>query len=658
MVKTQPGAARHNPISPIWKRYFCWSRSERIAITILAILTAIYISFFSVFQIQRQKAYENSLDTFSVEQPIWNTLQGRFLRATYYPVTGETVADFNVRKTDSLLGDHVQPSLLVLLIPYALLPKTETLLVLLCICVGVGAIPMYRIARRRLNSPWLALLFAAGYLFLPAVETNTGWDIHGANFLPPLLLAALDAAETGHGKSWWVLTLLAMGFREDFPIFVGWAMVCMAPRVLRKQAWSMIGIGLVFSLASFLYIIPHFGGGGTPYLVRFFPPETPMTLPGIWSAITQPSFWRDDLLKLFVYNLRLGFPLLFLYFASAQSLLAMTPLVLANSFSWFNFTLSPDIFHYSAPIIPWAIVGAVDGFEKVSMFLKQRLPRMNWKMVLSFAILTSLLTIHNISGYTPLSRGFVWPDSIGLDSALQEISKSIPHETPISVEPHLAAHFSQYKTVYLFPDLRDAQWILLDAWYGSYPFYLPLSDTQKIWNTILADPSWETVSAKDGLILLKKGNGPPQNVNDAYQIMKATPAEFVVQFGAENGMDLVGVDLVHHSRDQVSFCTDWNFTKPEQDISPKIQFLSSNNAISDIPDYRLHLSPDPQIQPGTYRYCNRLYTSYMADQRVVLVSIKSGDSSDLPASILDPGKWSPYLTINDNTLKINLSMFH
>jgi uncharacterized membrane protein len=643
------------PISPIWIEYMSWSASEKIAIAILVVLTIGYISFFSAFQIQRQKAFENSLDTFSVEQPIWNTLHGSFLRATYYPVTGETVSDFNNRKTDSLLGDHVQPSLLVLLIPYALLPRTETLLILLCFCVGAGAIPMYRIAKRRVHSPWLALLFAGGYLFLPAIETNTGWDIHGANFLPPLLLASLDAAETGHIKTWWVITLLAMGFREDFPIFVGWAMIFMAPRILRKQAWSMFVIGLIFSLVSFFYIIPHFGGGGTPYIVRFFPPGTPISFQGIWLAVIQPTFWRDDFLRLIVYNLRLGIPLLFLYFASLHSLLAIAPPLLSNSLSWYNLTLSPDIFHYSAPIIPWAIVGAAEGFGKVSMMLKRRLPLINWKVILSFALLTSILTMHFMLGYTPLTRGFIWPDSTGMNDTLQEISKSIPKNAPISVEPHLAAHFSQYKTVYLFPDLRNAQWILLDVWYGSYPFYLPLDDIRKIWNSILTDHNWETVYAGDGFILLKKGYGPPKNVSAAYRLTQPTTQEFVVQYGGKNGIDLVGVNLVNHSKDQFSLCTEWEISRQRPGISPAIQFLSTKNIISDIPDYRLQQSPEPFTQPGIYRFCNRLYASTIADQRAVLISTKTEELGFQQTSILDPGNWSSYLTINNDVLVINLS---
>jgi uncharacterized membrane protein len=632
-----------------------WSRMDKMCVAVLAFLIILYIFYFSAFQIQRHSAFETSLDTLSVEQPIWNTLHGRFMRATYYPVTGETVTDFNDRNTDSLLGDHVQLSLLSLLIPYMILPKTETLFVVLSICVGLGAIPLYRITKRRLGLPWLALLMAVGYLFLPAVETNTGWDIHGASFLPPLLLAALDAAETGHYKTWWVLTLLAMGFREDLPIFVGWAMIWMAPRHLRKQALAMFGAGLVFSLASFFVIIPYFGGGGTPYIVRFFPLGTPITVQGIWSAISQLYFWQFDLNNLIAYNLRLGLPLLFLYFASAPAMLATAPLMLANSLSWYQQTQYPYLYHYSAPLISWIIVGSVEGFSKIASFLKQIRPALNWNGVIGVALATSILATHWMLGYTPLSRGFIWPESTGRESIANEFINMIPKGATVSAESHLGAHLAQYGGVRFFPDVRDASWLLLDTWYGSYPYYLPPESTQSRWDAIRQDPSWVTVAARDGLVLLEKGSGPPQNISDGYRIANPGQPEFNVQFGDEKRIYLVDISVIHHSKDQVTFCADWNLTGPGAGLYPNLQFLSTDNTLTQAPEYGINLSPEIFTQPGRYRICRRLPSVYFTAQRKVLISLETRDSTETRAFILDPGKWAPYLTIKNNLLEIDLT---
>ena len=640
-------------------RFFARSRPDRTAVLILAFLVLSYIAFFSAYQIQRHRAFETNLDTLSVEQPLWNTLHGQFMRTTYYPITGALVTSFNDRKTDILFGDHVQPSLLALLIPYAILPRTETLLILLCICVGLGAIPLYKIALHRLESPWLALLFAAGYLFLPAIETNTGWDIHGANFLPPLLLFALYAAETNHRKTWWLLTLLAMGFREDFPIFIGWAMIWMVPRSLRRQACLLAGLGLVFSLISFLVIIPYFGGGGTPYIERFFPSGTLITPQGIWLAITQLNFWWLELVKIAVYNLRLGYPLLFLYFASNQALIAMAPLIIANGLSWYPPNLIPETFHYSSPIVAWAFIGAVDGFIRITHFLEQRRLKLNWNVILGIALTTSILISHRMQGYTPLAKGFVWPDVTGRENIAQEMIASIPNQAAVSVEPHLAGHFNQFKTVYLFPDVRDAQWIMLDIWYGIYSVYLSAENTQALWNSIQADPSWETVQARDGLILLKKGSGPPKIITSAYQITQAALPEFIVRFGDKNGVDLVNINLIHHSKVEVTLCTDWELKQPEEDMSPSISFLSNENIISQSPADKFNLNPQFFFQPGRYRFCSRrIGTSYFADQQAVIISLPTNGTNVAPVSIIDAGKLASYINIDKDKLEVDLSGLH
>ncbi len=644
-----------HPLQTIQSRISRWSRSERIAIGILTILMIGYMGYFSAYEVQRHAAFQTSLDTLSVEQPLWDTLHGQFMRTTYYPSTGEVVTNFNNRHTDSLLGDHVQLSLLFLLIPYVILPKTETLYVVLSISVALGAIPMYRIARRRLGSAWLALMFAAGYLFLPAVETNSAWDIHGACFLPPLLLAALDAAETGHQKTWWALTLFAMGFREDFPLFVGWAMIWMVPRNLRKQGLVLFGLGLLFSLASFLVIIPYFGGGGTPYIVRFFPLGTPMTPSGIWSAISQLSFWQFDLTNLIAYLMRLGLPLLFLYFASLPATVAMAPVILANSLSWYQYTQYPYLAHYSAPIIPWVMVGAVDGFIKFTSLLKRLRPALNWNGLISVAVATSILTTHWMLGYSPLSKRFVWPEFTGSERIANTLINLIPKNAAITVESHLGAHLSQYNTVRFFPDVRDANWLLLDSWYGSYPYYGPPEITQAQWDAISKNPAWETVASQDGLILLKKGNGPPQNLSAAYQVTIPAHPDFNVQFGADQGISLVHLEVVHHSADDISLCTDWQVVKPSADLSPKLQFLSIQDELTQVPEYGINLTQEIFTQPGQYRTCKRITSSFFIAQRTLFISMQKADSTETPVMILDAGEWSSDLSANNNQLEINLT---
>jgi len=449
--------------------------------------------------------------------------------------------------------------------------------------------------------------------------------------------------------------LFAMGFKEDFPIFVGWAMIWMVPRNLRKQALVLFGVGLLFALASFFVIIPHFGGGGTPYIARFFPLGTPITLQGVWSTICQPFFWKFDLVNLITYNLRLGLPLLFLYFASTPAMLAMAPLILVNSLSWYEPTRYPYIYHYSAPLISLAIIGSVDGFRKITNYLKRRRQALNWYGLVGVALATSILANQLMLGYTPTSIGFIWPESTGRESTTNEFLNMIPKGADVSVEAHLGAHLAQYDTVRFFPDTRNASWLLLDTWYGSYPYYLSLESTQAQWDAIRQDPLWETVAAHDGLILLKKGNGPPQNISDVYRIINPRQPEFNVQFGNEQRISLVDLNVIHHSRGIITFCTDWNVVGQGKDLFPKLQFLSNDNNQQEAPEFGINLSQEIFTKPGRYRICKRMPSVYFDAQRTVYISLETKGSADTPVKILETGNWAPFLQSKDNMLEIDLS---
>ena len=55
----------------------------------------VYAVFFCVYQIRRHPTFQTYIDLTNVEQTIWNTLHGRFLRITTHPTTGEVIRDFS-----------------------------------------------------------------------------------------------------------------------------------------------------------------------------------------------------------------------------------------------------------------------------------------------------------------------------------------------------------------------------------------------------------------------------------------------------------------------------------------------------------------------------------------------------------------------------------
>lgn len=614
----------------------------------LAAAIIAYSLYFSLYQIQRHRALWTFIDLANMEQTIWNTLHGRFMRYTIYPATSELVTDFTDRITESRLGEHVQPILLLLMLPYALAQRPETLLILMSAGVGLGALPFYRIVQRRLHSDIWALLFALGYLLLPAIQTANGWDLHGTSFTPALLLAAIDAAECRRPGWWWVWSLLAMSGREDMPFLVGWGMLFTSPKELRRQARIMAGVGLLLSCLNFFVIIPTFGGGQTPYLA-FFTPNDGGAGGGLLAALLNVEFWWTKLITFILYNFRLGAPFLFLYWLHWPSLLAMAPTLIINSLSRNAATIAPAYSHYSLPLIAWALVGAVEGYQT----LCRRLTRLNsalaWRPTLGGGLLIAILATQCVEGYTPLNPHFVWPQRMGQEASIAALLTRIPADAPVALDMHLATHSARRPTLRIFPDLRGVEWVMVNVWQGGYPYGMQA----QTWQTLFSDPTWETVAAQDGLILLRKGQGPPQGIPRAFARPAAAASQFNVAFGdAPSGASLRAVRVNPLPAGNFYLCTDWQL-----ETAGELKFYVVTPGGEGPQATLLEISriyPALTAQPGDFRDCTRLMTPPRGKTVTVQFYVADETGDRLPAAIVEPAGAGENLRAEADTLSLTL----
>lgn len=617
---------------------------------LLAVLT--YTLFFSAYQIQRHRTFQTYVDLMSLEQTIWNTIHGRFMRSTVYPPTGELIHEFDARATESRLGAHVQPLLLLLALPYALFPRPEVLLVLMCGASALGALPLFSLARRRLGSAEWALACAVGYLLLPAVQTTTAWDIHGTSFLPPLLLAALDAAERKQRGWWWICALLAMSCREDAPFLVGWALFWLAPRSERRQAALMLGVGFILSLLNFTVIIPHYATAGTPYLAQFFPPGVELSRAGLRALLTHPPFWSALAGNVLTYNLLLGLPLLFLFWWHWPTLLAIAPTLIINSLSWKPSVHVPSYSHYSAPIVPWIVLGALEGGLRVQRWFQVRYPRWHWRIVLGEALGVSVLAAQFATGYTPLSRVFLWPRATGQELALHAVLAELPPAAPAALEMQLSAHAAQRETVRIFPDQRDAEWLALNVWFGKDP-YGDWSFTAL--EALLDDARWETVAAAEGVLLLRHGVGPPQGIGQAFVPTADIPLQLLtVEFGeGAAALRLLGLRVFPRAAGHFYLCTDWVMGS-EADALPWADVGSVRlEGISVKPLDAMPLLLRMPERPSVVRDCTYLVTSSVGRTLPLRLAVYAPDGSPYLPTLLDPGVWSERVQVQDAMLVID-----
>ena len=137
-------------------------------------------------------------DLGAMSQVVWSATQGAPLL-----FTGRGIILSRLSRSVELVYFLLAPI-------YALFPSPITLLLIQAGAYALGALPLFRLARRRLQHDWLALAIAAIYLLYPAGQTAVFADFHADPLAVPLLLFAIEAADRHAWRSYAVWTLLAL----------------------------------------------------------------------------------------------------------------------------------------------------------------------------------------------------------------------------------------------------------------------------------------------------------------------------------------------------------------------------------------------------------------------------------------------------------------
>ena len=183
--------------------------------------------------------------------------------------------------------------------------------------------------------------------------------------------------------------------------------------------------------------------------------------------------------------------------------------------------------HYSAIIVPFLVIASIYG---VAWHVRNRrplgsrslpAPRRNGfsrsaSRVSSLALVTVGLGValvhHHQAGLSPLSRRFSW-EPIGEHARrarpLIDRVNDLPPDVPISAGSNLYPHVAHRESVYLFPTISDAEFILLDVTGSAAP--VGPGDQRQLVREMLDHAAFGVAESDHGLLLLERGL-------DAYRI--------------------------------------------------------------------------------------------------------------------------------------------
>jgi uncharacterized membrane protein len=430
-------------------------------------------------------------------QAVWSTAHGHFLQVT--EVGGEQV---------SRLGIHVDPIILGLVPLWWIWSSPDLLLVVQVTALAAGALPLYWLGRKHLQSARDAALISTAYLFSPAIAWNALHEFDAVALSVPLLLACVWFLDESRLWAFAAVALLAVLCQEQIGLIVaclgavyGWR----TRRLMPAAAIAAVGIAVTF--ADLHLILPHFSDG-SPYQARFS--GVGGSVGGAFAtAVSHPLRIADRVFSP-VHLLGLALllvPVLAMCFRSVIFLAAAPQLafVLLSARVTGLAPTSQNIL----PIVPFIFAGTVYA-------LRPRSEPRKWE---AGHVLVASLACTAFFG--PLNPLLLPRASSDRAAAERRAVALVPAGAPVSATNYLGAHLAARSYLGVFPVVGKAKWLVLDR----RDAYLPdlkwlrsrhgnaVGVTDLVWQPKLmtaeirkleASPRWRRVYSRDGVMVFTR----------------------------------------------------------------------------------------------------------------------------------------------------------
>ena len=410
-------------------------------------LCAIFIIVGILVSLNRFWQYEVFYIDFGIfDQAIWHISRFEAPIIDHFIVGGKWI-----------FADHFNPSIFLLAPFYWITDKSEMLLVMQAIFVGLSGLILYKISRHVLKNSFMSLSILICYFLFVGLQNAVITEFHELTIMTLSLMLTFWAIVKKHLKLYFLFLLITLGFKESLfvtGIGIGIALFFIQ-REWIKIAFLTILISIIWGLLTIKFIIPAFSGG-----VYIYDPVLPDSIVG------KISVFVDHPLKirtLFYSFLSFGFlPIL------SPSFWPLIVQDYALRFMPMSFITRWDLgLHYnaqSAVILALASVFALSHLKKIKQ-LSNLLPFFGILYIINALFLYRFI----LHGPFALSYNPAFYKHTNDFVFLEVLLKKIPKDVSIMTHNSLAARFthqkvwllrenySQYKPDYILIDNRKGQ---------------------------------------------------------------------------------------------------------------------------------------------------------------------------------------------------------
>ncbi|KYF49568.1 hypothetical protein BE08_03480, partial [Sorangium cellulosum] len=385
---------------------------------------------------------------------------------------------------------HFDPILVLLSPLYLIYPRAEFLLVLQSAWLGAGVVPVYLLAKDKLEHRGKALLLAVVWAIYPALHGANMYEFHSLTLISPLVVWLLYFYETGRDRLYWVALAALLLCREDVSLlmcFIGLYAIFDRRAGRTRLGWVTIATSLVYFVIVKLFFMTSAGiimSGKDAYSFAYYYAQLMPNRTGLGgllvSLLTNPVFALKVMLEepKILFLLQLFVPLCFLPFLARPGrwMLAYGLLfcLLASRDAVFSihFQYSSVLFPIAFALAPIGLKRAADSAPAAYFGLDGR--RLSRALLAAMLVASALVSwkfggiIENASfrgGFSRVARELT-PDQEATYAWVRKQVEAIPPGAVVGATSKMGPHVSNRKEAYFYPGSSEraalVQYVLLD----------------------------------------------------------------------------------------------------------------------------------------------------------------------------------------------------
>lgn len=419
---------------------------------------------------------------------------------------------------ENILADHFD-LYLPLFSPLSYVLGTYTLLIVQIVFVLIGATGVYKLVEHRFPDSGLKNYALTYFLVFFGIYSALAFDYHSnvvASMLVPWLFLAVDKRQLLRAA---LLTLAILIGKENLPlwmIFIGSGLCIKYFKDVRLR-YFLIGI-VLFSAIYFVVITgyvmpslsnagkyPHFhysklgvnAGEALKYIVSH-PIESLRLLFVNHSEFPEFNYVKAEL---WLFILISGFLCLF----RPVYLIMLLPII-GQKLYHDNPVMWSNIAQYSIEFAPILAIGV---FETIAGFKNKKIRIFAAIVSIFLAFVCTVRLMDRSIIYTEKAQIRVYQANhykrdFPVDEAYQLIKK-IPDHAIVSAHSCFIPHIALRPSVYQFPIIKDAEYILLSPKASTYPLNQEQFDAEV--DRLTHSPEWKVIVQNENFIFLKKNSG-------------------------------------------------------------------------------------------------------------------------------------------------------